>query len=332
MTAMTASSRHRTALTALALATVFSNAGFVLFKASVLAHQPFAVAESSWFLAAHELAPRFLIGTLLLAALFGRRVLQLTPGEWRQAVFMAVMSFGGCMLQLDGLQRTSAATTAFLTQFYVVLIPLWWALLHRERPGWRVPVACVLVLAGVAVLARVDWQTFRIGRGEAEVLLSAVFFSWLILSLNWPAFTANRAERTSAGMFLIEGGLFVGVSLATCRAPANLLAPYASPGWLGLMLTGTVLGTIGPFVVLNHWQRRITATAAGVLYSFGPFIATLAEVCLPAVISRGTGITYANQPLTLTLVAGGGFITLANVIIQLRPSPQPGQSEARANL
>ncbi len=314
---MTPRAQHWTALTILALATASASGSFVLFKASALAHAPFAVGESSWFLTAHDLVPRFLLGVLALLALHGAAVLRLTRTEWTQAAFMAVTSFAGCMFQLDGLQRTSAGTTAFLTQFYVILIPLWWALFKRQRPGWPVFAACALVLVGVVVLARVDWATFRIGRGEAEVLISAVFFSLLLSALSWPAFAQNRAERTSAGMFLIEAGLFAVVSVVTCREPANLLAPYASPGWLGIMLAATIFGTIGPFVVMNHWQRFVTATEAGMLYCLGSVFAALAEIAVPGVLSRWTGIDYTNQPVTVTLAVGGAFILGANAILQL---------------
>jgi drug/metabolite transporter (DMT)-like permease len=316
---MTPRTLHWTALGMLALATITSNGSFVIFKASALAHLPFAVGESTWFITAHELAPRFLLGTLILLALYGRAVLQLTRTEWRQAGFMAVTSFLGCFCQMEGLQRTNAATTAFLTQFYVVLIPLWWALLQRRRPSVWVLLACVLVMAGVAVLARLDWTTFRVGPGEAMVLVGAVFFSLLLTSLNWPAFSGNRAVRTSAGMFLIEGLAFAAVSVATCREPAHLIAPYASPSWISLMLLATVLGTAGPFIVLNQWQRFITATEAGMLYSFGPVIAALVEVQLPGLLSRWLGITYPNQQLTSALLLGGGLILAANLLLQLRP-------------
>jgi hypothetical protein len=43
-------------------------------------------------------------------------------------------------------------------------------------------------------------------------------------------------------------------------------------------------------------------------------------------------ITYANETATWNLLVGGGLITLANVYIQLRPSPRLEQAEARANL
>ncbi len=310
--------RHWTAFTILAASTLATGTGFVLFKASVLAQLPFAAGESTWFISAHNLVPRFAVGVLLLVALQGGRVLQLTRREWAQAVFMAVTSFAGCLLQNDGLQRTTAATTAFLTQFYVILIPLWWALLHRKRPSLLMLLASLLVVAGVAILARLDWHTFRIGRGEAEVLLATVFFSALLCSLNWPAFHDNRSERTSAAMFLVEGGLFAAVSVLACRDPVHLLAPYHSPSWIWIMLAAALLGTVGPFIFMNRWQRFVPAAEAGLLYSFSPVIAALAEIALPAPLSRWAGIDYPNQPLTSALVIGGALILAANVLIQLK--------------
>lgn len=316
---MSAAPKHTRALVVLAVVTAITGMSFVLFKASVLTQLPFNAGESSWFVAASNLAPRFLFGALCLVIWFRGRVFQMTRTEWAQSGFMAVTSFCGCMLQMDGLQRTSAATTAFLTQFYVILIPLWWALVHRKRPTVTVFLAGLLVLAGVAVLARVDWQTFQVRRGEAEVLLATVFFSLLLCALNWPAFATNRAERTTAGMFLIEGILFVLMSVATVKEPVHLVTPLASPAWLVLMALAAVLGSAGPFLLMNYWQRFITTTEAGLLYSFSPVMAALTETFLPAPLSRWIGIDYANQPLTFSLIIGGALILGANVVIQLWP-------------
>ncbi|MDB6126150.1 MAG: protein of unknown function transrane [Verrucomicrobia bacterium] len=318
---MRTGTRHWTALAVLAALTVSTGISFVLFKASILCQEPFAVGESTWFIGASNLVPRFSMGVLFLLALHGGRVLRLTRVEWTQALFMASTSFSGCLLQVDGLQRTTAATTAFVTQFYVILIPLWWAMVQRRRPSWTVMVGALLVFVGVAVLARVDWHTFRIGRGETEVILAAVFFSLLISSLNWPGFAANRAERTSAAMFLLEGLLFAGVSVVTCRNPANLIAPYFSASWFWVSLAAAIFGTVGPFLLMNRWQRFVTPTEAGLLYCFSPVIAALTEIVAPAPLSRLVGIDYANQPLTSALVVGGALILAANVLIQLKPAP-----------
>jgi drug/metabolite transporter (DMT)-like permease len=327
---MNACTRHWSAVAILGGCAVATGASFVLFKASVLVQEPMVPGESTWFIAAQNLVPRFLIGVLLLVALEGGRVLRLTRVEWTQAIFMAVTSFTGCLLQTDGLQRTSAATTAFLTQFYVILIPLWWAVLQRKRPGAIVLLAAGLVLGGVAVLARVDWQTLRLGRGELEVLLAAVSFSLLLCSLNWPAFAGNRSERTSAAMFLIETGLFAAVSVVTGREAGHVLAPYFSWTWLWLALVTTLLGTAGPFILMNRWQRFVTPAEAGLLYSFTPVIAVLTEIALPAPLARWTGITYPNQPLTQTLVVGGALILLANALIQVKSRTGAGVNPTTA--
>lgn len=311
--------RHASALAILGASTAVSGAGFVLSKASVLAQLPFAAGESSWFISAHNLAPRFLLGALALVAFYRRRVLRLTRAEWTQALFLALASFAGCMLQTDGLQRTSAATTCFLTQFYVILIPLGWAFVHRKRPTVTVLLACLLVLAGVSVLAHIDWRTFRIGRGEGEILLATIFFSLMLGSINWPGFAANRADATSTMMFLLEGVLFAGLSIATCRDSAHLFAPYTSLGWLALVVATTLFLTAGPFVLINRWQRFIPPTEAGLIYSVGPVLTALTEAVLPVVLATWIGIAYANQPLTSTLVTGGALILGANLLIQLWP-------------
>jgi hypothetical protein len=40
---------------------------------------------------------------------------------------------------------------------------------------------------------------------------------------------------------------------------------------------------------------------------------------LPAIFSAWAGINYGNEAATWTLFVGGGLITLANVLIQLKP-------------
>jgi drug/metabolite transporter (DMT)-like permease len=85
------------------------------------------------------------------------------------------------------------------------------------------------------------------------------------------------------------------------------------------MALAAVLGSAGPFLLMNYWQRFITTTEAGLLYSFSPVMAALTETFLPAPLSRWIGIDYANQPLTFSLIIGGALILGANVVIQLWP-------------
>jgi hypothetical protein len=70
---------------------------------------------------------------------------------------------------------------------------------------------------------------------------------------------------------------------------------------------------------MNAWQPKITATEAGLIYCVEPIFASVMALFLPAVFSAWAGINYPNELATWTLLVGGGLVTLANVILQLRP-------------
>jgi hypothetical protein len=44
---------------------------------------------------------------------------------------------------------------------------------------------------------------------------------------------------------------------------------------------------------------------------------------LRGLFSHWAGFAYPNESLTLNLLVGGGLITAANVLIQLKPLPKP---------
>jgi drug/metabolite transporter (DMT)-like permease len=77
--------------------------------------------------------------------------------------------------------------------------------------------------------------------------------------------------------------------------------------------------TIGAYSLMNHWQPRITATEAGLIYCIEPIFGSVFALFLPGLFSILAGIAYPNELLTPTLLIGGGLITIANVILQLRP-------------
>lgn len=319
----TPAGRHWLAAGMLLLACAGQGVGFVVGKASLLAQAPLVAGESSWFVAAQNLAPRFIVGVLLLVAFYGVRVLQLTRQEWKQAAFLAGTSFVGCLFQVDGMQRTSASVAAFITQFYVVLIPCWTALLQSRRPRWVEIAAVALVLAGMAVLAGIDWRTLRIGSGELAVMTGAVFFSFMLFSINWPGFAANRPERATAGMFALEAVAFALLCPLLQQSPGSTLAPLHSPEWVGLIIAAAVIASAGPFILVTRWQRFMPATEAGLIYSLGPVFSALTGLFLPALIAGATQVVYPNEALTTALVGGGVLIFAANALVQLKPAARP---------
>ena len=317
---MTPASPHRArAIVLLMVATLVWGLSFPLIKAMVFAHQQVMPESSTWFITAYTVAPRFLIAALVLLVLLRSKLRTITRLEIRQGALIGVTAGIGMLFQNDGLQFTSASVSAFLTQFYAIMIPTWIALRSRRWPPATVLVCSALVLAGVSILGRFDFRAMGFGRGELETLLSSVFFMMQILVLDRKDFAANRALPVSLVMFTVQALMFAGMAGATAPSPAGLLVPWTSGPWVGFTLTLTVFCTLGAYTLMTKWQPRITATEAGLIYCIEPLFASVLALFLPALLSAWGGFNYPNEQLTWHLLLGGGLITAANVLLQLKP-------------
>lgn len=303
----------------LLLANLLWGLSFPLIKAMVHAHQLAVPESSTWFITAYTVAPRFLLAAIVMAALLGTRLRTFTWLEYKQGLLLGLTAGTGMLFQNDGLQFTSASVSAFLTQLYAILIPAWIALRSRRWPSGTVFLCGGLVLAGVAILGRFDLREMRLGRGELETLLSSVFFMMQILLLDGKQFAANRALPVTGMMFAVQAVLFCTMAAATAPSGAALLAPWTSTAWLSFTLLLTLFCTLGAYTLMTRWQPKITATEAGLIYCVEPLFASVLALFLPALFSAWGGFDYANERVTWHLLVGGGLITLANILIQLKP-------------
>ena len=316
------SPQHTQALLALLLANLCWGLSFPLIKAIGFVHAQLTPGVSSWFITASTLAPRFLLGALVVGAFSLGALRTLTRSELRQGVGLALFSVTGMVFQNDGLLFTSASTSAFLTQLYAITIPVWLALRARRGPSATVWTSCALVVAGVAVLAQLDWRDLRLGRGELETLICSLFFMGQILWLDRAEFANNRALPVTFLMFLLQGLATAGMAVVTAPQLGDLLTPWTSGPWVAFMLTLTLFCTVGAYTLMNAFQPKITATEAGLIYCVEPVFASILALFLPAWLATFGGFDYPNETATASLLIGGGLITAANVLIQLNPPPK----------
>jgi drug/metabolite transporter (DMT)-like permease len=147
---MDARATHRTALLMLLLANFFWGLSFPLIKAIAHAHEQLLPGSGSWFITAMSIAPRFLLGATFMGLISLGQMRDTSTREVKQGVLLGLAASCGMLFQTDGLQFTTASTSAFLTQFYVILIPAWLALRSRR---WPPPV--------VWVCSRSCWRGWR---------------------------------------------------------------------------------------------------------------------------------------------------------------------------
>lgn len=306
----------------LTLATLIWGLSFLLLEGLERVQSQLLPGGSTWLSTACAVGPRFLLAGVVVGLWHWRTSWRVRPSEWKQGVGLGVFSGLGLLFQVHGLQFTDASVSAFLTQVYAVLIPLWVAWRTRRAPSRAILAACALVVVGTVVLARVDFRAFALGRGEIETLVGSLFFMAQILWLERKEFAANAASRVSMVMFLVLGLGYGAAALALVPHATDLARLAASPAWLGytLLLTGPC--TLFCFTVMNAWQPKITASEAGLIYTLEPVSTSVLALFLPAWLSVWAGIEYANETLTWNLIVGGLLIAAANVLV-LRPGAQP---------
>jgi len=306
----------------LVMGTAFWGFSFPLSKALSLAQHDLAPGNSGWFIAAGSVTFRFLLSTILLLLIHATSLRTLRKTEFKQGMALGLTGGIGLLFQMDGLQYTSASTSAFLTQFYCLILPILFAIQHRRLPSLRVSASCLMVLTGVAILSHIDWSAMKLGRGEWETLIASCFFTGQILSLDHPAFAQNRPGPTTCVMFCVGTLLFLPIALVTAHAPLDLIRIHSSQAALSDSVVLAIFCTLVPYSIMNHWQPRLTALQAGLIYCAEPLFGSLFALFLPALLSKHHHIVYPNEFVTWTLLLGGGLITAANILIQTESHEQ----------
>jgi drug/metabolite transporter (DMT)-like permease len=302
----------------LVLATAYWGVSFPVIKSVTSLNLSYFPWAGTAFVTAMASAPRFVVAVLLLIAFTGRARWVPNAGELRQGLWVGAFAAAGTLLQTDGMQFTSASTSAFLTQLSAILVPALMALRYRRNPGALAWSCCGLVLVGVAILGHFDWRALSLGRGECETLLCAVFFTGQIIWIGKGEFVGNRPGPVTFVMFAVQAVALSAFAVVTAPSMRSLTTPWASPVWLSLTLVLAVVCTIGAFSLMTRWQPSITATEAGLIYCAEPVFTSLFALFLPALLSSVATIHYPNEHATLSLLLGGGLVTVANVVVQVK--------------
>ncbi len=318
-------SLRATAVFQLILATAAWGISFPLFKMLFDVQKEHVPGVDTFFLAAHAIGFRALAAAAFFLILRPKLLSGLTRKEWRQGILLGFFGGAGLIMQADGMNYTSASVSAFLTQAYCILLPLWACLRQRSWMSFRLLAATLLVVAGISILSglvkveggRVEIQSFQLGRGEIETLIAALFFTVQILLLERPEWKANRMIPVSVLMFF---------GFALCSLPVVLIA---KPSWsavtgvyqnpMDFLIMGAVVlfCTVFAYTAMNKWQPHVSATEGGLIYCLEPVFTAIYALFLPALLASWTGVPYANEVLTITTLAGGGLITAANIVLQL---------------
>lgn len=162
------------------------------------------------------LAVRFTIAAVLMLVVFWRTVRALSRQQVLVGIGLGALYGLAQVFQTQGLATTPASVSGFVTGTYVVLTPVFTAVLLRERVAGSTWAAVALATAGLALLSL---NGLSVGAGEAITLLAAVCYALHIVGLG-----RYSASEIATGLSVVQM-VVIAVLCSSARRPAASSCP-----------------------------------------------------------------------------------------------------------
>ncbi|HZX95924.1 MAG TPA: DMT family transporter [Myxococcales bacterium] len=239
-----------------------------------------------------------LLAGFMLGTKAGRAQLRaLRGGLLRDGVFAGALLGLGFLFQTEGLSRTTASRSGFLTGTLVVLTPLIEFAFFRKRPAPPALAGVLLAFAGMTALSA-PWSDAAqaTATGDALTLLCAVVFAGQIVVLGRVA-----ARHPVLPLLLLQ--------LATTFAVAAVAGPLVERQhfsgeprlWLALVYLA-VFATLLAFGIQTWAQKILPPVRVALISSLEPVFAALWAALL------------IGERLTLRELLGGSLIVVGVVV------------------
>lgn len=249
------------------------------------------------------LAYRFIPASAIVAAVFWRPLRRLPPEGWRAGLVMGVFLTAGYIAQTLGLEHTTASNAGFITGLFVVVTPLFGALLfglHPPRAAW---LAAGVSALGLLLLSGASGD-FKLS-GDGVVFLCACAFALHILV------TARSVKRFNVGALVaVQLGVCGVFCLLVAAIAGDLEAPRGATVWSALIVTSLFASALG-FLVQSYAQRYASPARTALILAAEPAFAGF------------FGYLLQDERLSAVAWVGALLILAAIVLVDVAPRIRP---------
>jgi drug/metabolite transporter (DMT)-like permease len=254
------------------------------------------------------LAVRFTIAAAIMLVAFWRPVRALDRRQLVVGVGLGALYGFAQIAQTQGLASTPASVSGFITGTYVVLTPVFTALLLREKVAGSTWAAVALATVGLALLSL---SGFSIGVGEAITLLAAVLYALHIVGLG-----RYSASEIAVGLSVVQM-VVIAVLCVIGAAQGGIVLP-SSPGQWASVLYMVAFASILALWAQTWAQAHLPATRAAIIMTVEPVFAAFFAV------------TFGDESVTARMILGGTLVLTAMYAVEILARRRPGELPAEA--
>lgn len=298
----------------LLLATALWGMSFPIVKAL---RSEFYCAEASEFTqTAAFVFFRFILSFFAYSAwmLLWKKQGKLSRNEFFMGAAIGTAGGFGLLFQSDGLAFTDPGTSAFLTQMTCILVPMITLMRGRRRLSAAFNGALLLGFVGIYLISGLDLSKMSLGRGEAETLIAACFFTLQILLIESRRWGHLVTPHSTWVMFLF----FALINLPFFNwAHLCVGGMSAANPWMLLFFVSVlvIFCSLLPYALMNLWQAKISGTEATFIYSLEAlFTIGFNFIWIPILFQLG-GYQLSLEIPTLRFSIGALLLILANVFL-----------------
>ncbi len=265
---------------ALLLTALIWGSGFVASAVSLRHFTPYEI-----------LFGRFLIGAVLLSAVFHRKIRCIRKSTLKKGAVLGFFLYGAFLLQTVGLQYTTPSKNAFLTAVNVIIVPFISFVIYKRKFDKYEVFGALLAVLGVAVISLE--MSFGIQLGDALTLLCAVFFAFQIFYTS-----LYVAEEDPVLLTLVQMMVAALLAAVPLLFQERVHLPQNGEALFSLFYLG-IFSTTAAYLLQTTAQKFTTETKTAIILSTEAFFGMALSVLI------------LSEPLTLRMILGGILIFAA---------------------
>lgn len=225
---------------------------------------------------------RFFIAAMLLYPFVYLTLKKMDKKTFIAGSVLGIFYFLGFATQTVGLNFTTATKSGFITGTFVIIIPILQTIIERRKPKWYNIVSIFFVMIGLIFLSSSGDNLFQFinelgsdfNLGDFLTLLCAILFAFQVVYVD--IFTKKYEYMSMVFIQLLITGLggFLGAVVLSTLGLEIIKFGLKTNVVFALIYTSVFASIIATILQLKY-QKVVTPTKAGIIYSFEPIMAAV---------------------------------------------------------
>ncbi|MEW6507855.1 MAG: DMT family transporter [Bacteroidota bacterium] len=225
---------------------------------------------------------RFGIAALIVTFYFLLKGIKVEYESIKPGMFLGLLLFLGFFFQTTGLKITTATKSGFITGSLVVMIPLFQTIFEKRLPSKGAQIGTVLVFIGLLFLSSsgtslkefiTDIGT-NFNTGDWLTLICAMFFALHVVFIDIISPKNKFIDLLLLQLVTVSILSFIIAGFFELTSIEKLQFDITFDSLRGILYT-SLLATLVNFSLQTRYQKVVSPTKAGIIYSFEPIFAAL---------------------------------------------------------